>query len=120
MSIKAAVVGFLVSHIHGMSTNTTSNTISGASIFNSIWSLMMSFLKDIINSFMNLLNAIFGGIGGAIGNVFSNWGYNVSSTFGVWAPVGMVVILGVSGFVLYVFMDLYRGEKDIDEDEADV
>lgn len=120
MSIKAALIGFVASHIHAMSTNTTSNTISGASIFNSIWGLMMGFLSDIINSFMNLLNAIFGGIGTAIGNVFSNWGFNVSSTFGVWAPVGMVAILGISGFVLWVFLDLYRGEKDVSESEGDL
>lgn len=116
MSLKAWVAG----HIVAMTSNTTSGTISGASIFSSIWSLAMSFFKDILDSFMNLLNAIFGGIGGAIGTVFSNWGYSVTGTFGVWAPVGMVAILGVSGFVLWVFLDLYRGEKDISEDEGDL
>lgn len=116
MSLKALIIGHLVA----MSTNTTSNTVSGASIFSSIWSLAMSFFSDIINSFMGLLNAIFGGIGGAIGTVFSNWGYSVSGTFGVWAPVGMVSILGVSGFVIWVFLDLFRGEKDISEEEGDL
>lgn len=116
MSVKAWIAGHLVA----MATNTTANTVSGSSIFSSIWSLAMSFFKDILNSFVGLLNAIFGGIGGAIGTVFSNWGYSVSGTFGVWAPVGMVSILGVSGFVIWVFLDLYRGEKDISEDEADM
>ena len=121
MSIKMALLLFVSAHVHPLTaTNTTAGAISGSSIFNSIWNLMSGFFSSIMTQIENLLGDIFGGIGGAINNVFSNWGYSVSNTFGIWAPLGMIVILGVSGFVLYVFLDLYRGEKDVAEDEDDL
>ncbi|MHB8560227.1 MAG: hypothetical protein ACYDAP_03565 [Thermoplasmataceae archaeon] len=112
MSIKM----FIFSHFQAMATS----GISGSSIFSSIWTLVMKFFGGILSGILTLLNDVFNGIGGAIGNVFSNWGYTVTNTFGVWAPMGMIVVLGLSGFVLYVFIDLYRGEKDVAEDEADI
>ena len=94
------------------------SAISGNAIFSSIWTLVMKFFGGILSGILTLLNDVFNGIGGAIGNVFSNWGYSVTGTYGVWAPAGMVIILGVTGFILYIFVDLYRGEKDVAEDES--
>ena len=110
MSIKI----FIFSHFQAMATS----AISGNAIFSSIWTLVMKFFGGILSGILTLLNDVFNGIGGAIGNVFSNWGYSVTGTYGVWAPAGMVIILGVTGFILYIFVDLYRGEKDVAEDES--
>ena len=112
MSIKV----FIFSHFQALTTS----AISGNAIFTSIWTLVMKFFGGILSGILTLLNDVFNGIGGAIGNVFSNWGYSVTGTYGVWAPAGMVIILGVTGFILYIFIDLYRGEKDVAEDEADI
>ncbi|MHB8560659.1 MAG: hypothetical protein ACYDAP_05765 [Thermoplasmataceae archaeon] len=116
MSIKI----FIFSHFPSFMSVRTTCAISGSSIFSSIWTLVMKFFGGILSGILTLLNDVFNGIGGAIGNVFSNWGYSVTNTFGVWAPMGMIVVLGVTGFVLYIFIDLYRGEKDVAEDEADI
>ena len=115
MSIKI----FIFSHFQALTTSGTSG-ISGNSIFSSIWTLVMKFFGGILSGILTLLNDVFNGIGGAIGNVFSNWGYTVTNTYGVWAPAGMVIVLGITGFIMYIFIDLYRGEKDVAEDEADI
>ena len=119
MSIKMALIGFVSTHVTAFTTS-SSSTISGSSIFSSIWDLVMKFFGGILSGILSLVDDVFSGIGGAIGNVFSNWGYSVTNAYGVWAPLGMIIVLGVTGFVLYVFIDLYRGEKDVAEDEADL
>jgi hypothetical protein len=119
MSVKMALIGFVSTHVTPLTTS-SSSTISGSSIFSSIWDLVMKFFGGIMSGILTLVNDVFSGIGGAIGNVFSNWGYAVTNAYGVWAPLGMVIVLGLSGFVLYIFIDLYRGEKDVAEDEADL
>ena len=116
MSIKMAIM----SHLPTFLSIRTTCAISGSSIFSSIWNLVMKFFGGILSGILTLLGDVFTGIGGAIGNVFSNWGYSVTGAYGVWAPAGMVIILGVTGFILYIFVDLYRGEKDVAEDEADI
>ena len=114
-----ALIGFVSAHVSPLTTS-SSSTISGSSIFSSIWNLVMKFFGGIMSGILTLVGDVFNGIGGAIGNVFSNWGYSVTSTYGVWAPAGMVIVLGVTGFILYIFIDLYRGEKDVAEDESDI
>ena len=104
----------LIAHAIAASTgNTTSTTISGASIFNGIWNLFLNFLGGIFSGIEGLMNDIFGGIGSSVMQVFQSWGFSVSSTYGVWAPVGLVLTLGVAGFLIYIFFDAYGVEKDI-------
>ena len=101
-------------------TNTTSTTISGSTIFNGIWNLALNFLGGILTGVENLLNDIFGGIGSSIMQVFQSWGFSVSSTYGVWAPAGLVLTLGVAGFLIYIFMDAIGLEKDVLGGEEDL
>ena len=98
----------------------SSGTVTGSSIFSSIWNLILGFLSGILTGIETLLNDIFGGIGGSISSVFSQWGYSVSGTFGVWAPVGLVVVLSAAGAVLYLMIDFFGIEKDIASDEEEI
>ena len=116
MSLKAMLAHLVLS----ATGNTTSTTISGASIFNGIWNLFLKFLGGILTGINNLMGDIFGGIGSSIMQVFQSWGFSVSSTYGGWAPVGLVLTLGVAGFLIYIFFDAYGVEKDILGAEEDL
>lgn len=102
----------LVAHLIVVSTgSTTSTTISGASIFNGIWNLFLNFPGGIFSGIGGLMNDIFGGIGSSIMQVFQSWGFSDSSTYRVWAPVGLVVTLGAAGFVIYIFLMLTASRR---------
>ena len=103
-----------------MPLSTSTGTVTGSSIFSSIWNLILGFLSGILTGIETLMNDIFGGIGGSISSVFSLWGYNVSGTFGVWAPVGLVVVLSAAGAVLYLMIDFFGIEKDVASDEEEI
>ena len=103
-----------------MPLSTSTGSVTGSSIFSSIWNLIMGFLSGILTGIETLMNDIFGGIGGAISSVFSQWGYSVSGTFGVWAPVGLVVVLSAAGAVLYLMIDFFGIEKDVASDEEEI
>ena len=115
---KIGKIPFLALGFIPLSTST--GTVTGSSIFSSIWNLIMGFLSGILKGIETLVNDIFGGIGGSISSVFSQWGYNVSGTFGVWAPVGLVVVLSAAGAVLYLMIDFFGIEKDVASDEEEI
>ena len=103
-----------------MPLSTSTGSVTGSSIFSSIWNLIMGFLSGILTGIETLMNDIFGGIGGSISSVFSQWGYSVSGTFGVWAPVGLVVVLSAAGAVLYLMIDFFGIEKNVASDEEEI
>ena len=115
---KVGKIPFLALGFMPLSTST--GTVTGSSIFSSIWNLILGFLSGILTGIETLMNDIFGGIGGSISSVFSQWGYNVAGTFGVWAPVGLVVVLSASGAVLYLMIDFFGIEKDVASDEEEI
>ena len=115
---KVGKIPFLALGFIPLSTST--GTVTGSSIFSSIWNLIMGFLSGILTGIETLMNDIFGGIGGSISSVFSQWGYSVSGTFGVWAPVGLVVVLSAAGAVLYLMIDFFGIEKDVASDEEEI
>ena len=115
---KVGKIPFLALGFMPLSTSTGS--VTGSSIFSSIWNLIMGFLSGILTGIETLMNDIFGGIGGSISSVFSQWGYSVSGTFGVWAPVGLVVVLSAAGAVLYLMIDFFGIEKDVASDEEEI
>ncbi|AKA48531.1 hypothetical protein IX51_04800 [uncultured archaeon] len=92
----------------------------GMTIFNSIWKLVMGFLGGILDGVNLLMKDTFGGIGQAIMQVFQSWGFSVNSQFGVWAPVGLVLVLGVAGALIYVMFDAIGIEKDVLHGEEDI
>ena len=116
---KVGKIPFLALGFIPLSTTST-GTVTGSSIFSSIWNLIMGFLSGILTGIETLMNDIFGGIGGSVSSVFSQWGYSVSGTFGVWAPVGLVVVLSAAGAVLYLMIDFFGIEKDVASDEEEI
>ena len=64
-------------------------------------------LNPIIEFFKALLNFILAPFK-AIGDVFNSWAQNLYSSVGVWAPVVAVVIVGISLFIIYLFLRFKR------------
>lgn len=102
------------------STNTTASGINSAGIFNSIWTLVNSFLTEIVNDLGTFINEmIVQALGQSFVTIFSNWGYAVSNE-GIWAPLIGILVLALSGYAIYAFLDLYGIERDVLHGEEDV
>ncbi len=98
----------------------SSSGINSAGIFNSIWTLINGFLASIVTDFETLINQIVVQMfGNSFVTIFSNWGYSVSSE-GIWAPFVAVVILALTGYAVYAFIDLYGLERDVLGAERDL
>lgn len=100
--------------------STVSSGINGGNLTNSLLSPLIGFFHSILNSAEDLISTIFGGIGQSIAQIFSGWGYSVTGTAGVFAPIVMVAILGATGMIAYLFIDAYGAEKDVAGAEADL
>lgn len=98
-------------------TSSTSSTgVNGTCIWTTLWNDASGFLNTILKGFENLINGIFGGIGTSIQEVFQGWGYAVVQQTGIFAPVVIVAILALTFFVMQMFLPLYAGEKDVEEE----
>ena len=94
--------------------------INSAGIFGSIWALINGFLASIVTDFETLINQVIVQMfGNSFVTIFSNWGYSVSSE-GIWAPFVAVVILALTGYAAYAFIDLYGLERDVLGAERDL
>ena len=99
---------------------TSSSGINSAGIFNSIWTLINGFLASILKDFETLINQVIVQMfGNSFVTIFSNWGYSVSAV-GIWAPFVGIVVLALSGYAIYAFIDLYGLERDVLHGEEDV
>ena len=99
---------------------TSSSGINSAGIFNSIWSLFNGFLKGIVSDVGTFINQIIvQSLGTSFVTIFSNWGYSVSAV-GIWAPFVGIVVLALSGYAIYAFIDLYGLERDVLGAERDI
>lgn len=102
------------------SSTQTVNFSSGNSIIQGFLAPMFGFFQSILNGVSNLLNLVLGGVGASIAQIFANWGYSVSGQTGIFAPIAMVMILGATGAVAYLFLGFYGGEKDVVSAEEEV
>ncbi len=64
-------------------------------------------LKPIIDFFKALLDFILAPFK-AIGDVFSSWGKGLYDAVGVWAPLVAIFVVGLSLFILYLFLKFRR------------
>lgn len=108
--LRAAVV------VQASSTNTNSSGVNGSSLWTTLYGDAVGFGNTILKGIETLLNDIFSGIGTSIQEVFQGWGYALVQQTGIFAPIVMVAILAMSFFVLQMFMALYAGEKDVEEE----
>ena len=98
----------------------SSSGINSAGIFNSIWTLINGFLASVIGDFETLINQVIVQMfGNSFVTIFSNWGYSVSSE-GIWAPFVGIVVLALTGYAVYAFLDLYGLERDVLSGERDI
>ena len=98
----------------------SSSGINSAGIFNSIWTLINGFLASIVKDFETLINQVLVQMfGDSFVTIFSNWGYSVSAV-GIWAPFVGIVVLALTGYAVYAFIDLYGLERDVLGAERDV
>ena len=102
------------------SVSSSSSGINSAGIFNSIWTLINGFLASIVKDFETLINQVIVQMfGNSFVTIFSNWGYSVSAE-GIWAPFVGVVVLALTGYAVYAFLDLYGLERDVLSGERDI
>ena len=102
------------------SVSSSSSGINSAGIFNSIWTLINGFLKGIVSDVGTFINQIIvQSLGTSFVTIFSNWGYSVSAE-GIWAPFVGIVVLALSGYAIYAFIDLYGLERDVLHGEEDI
>ena len=100
--------------------SSSSSSINSSSIFSDIWGIINTFLKDMVNDVGTLINELLvQSLGGSFVTIFSNWGYAVSSE-GIWAPFVAILVLALSGYALYAFIDLYGIERDVLHGEEDI
>ncbi|MCL5794528.1 MAG: hypothetical protein M1138_06880 [Candidatus Thermoplasmatota archaeon] len=103
-----------------VSDSSSSSGINASSIFSDIWGIVNSFLKGIVSDIGTFINQIIvQSLGNSFVTIFSNWGYSVSSE-GIWAPFVAIVVLALSGYALYAFIDLYGLERDVLHGEEDI
>lgn len=102
------------------SSTQTVNFSSGNSIIQGFLAPMFGFFQSILDGVSNLLNLIMGGVGTSIAQIFANWGYSVSGQAGIFAPIAMVLILGASGAVVYLFLGFFGAEKDVVSTEEEL
>ena len=101
-------------------SSTSTSTNWGSNLSSWFFGLFESAGSSLLHTFLGAINTLVSGIFGSISEVFSNWGYSVSGQAGIFAPILVVAILGLSGLLLFAFFDLFGAEKDEGEVEADV
>ena len=103
-----------------VSSGSGSAGINSAGIFGAIWALINGFLSNLVTDFGTLFNEILvQSLGSSFVTIFSNWGYSVSSE-GIWAPFVAVLVLALTGYAVYAFIDLYGLERDVLGAERDL
>jgi len=102
-------------------TSTSGGTINGSTILSDIWGAFSTFFNAILTDITTLINEILvQSLGASFVTIFTNWGYSVSNGYGIWAPLIAILVLALSGYALYAFMDLYGIERDILHGEEDI
>ncbi len=88
-------------------------------ILTDIWGLVYSLLQSLFADISQLIGDATGGFGNSIVTMFNNWASSLYG-IGIWEPVMFVVVIGVSGALIYLFFDAYGIEKDVVHGEEDL
>lgn len=92
---------------------------SASSIFSFFWTLVSGFVYFIVGQVESVLSSLFSGLSFSFIDVFQSFGV-ASSKYGVWGPVMLVVGIGTSIMVGYLFMVFIGAEKDVTGVEDDL
>jgi len=85
-------------------------------IANGIVNGAIALFNTIISGILSSVQSILAGFGLMINNPLQTWAYDVAYGSNQLAiPLIFTVILGISIFILLVFIDIFGIEKDIDE-----
>jgi len=85
-------------------------------IANGIVNGLIALFNTIISGILSSVQSILTGFGLMINNPLQTWAYDVAYGSNQLAiPLIFTVILGISIFILLVFIDIFGIEKDIDE-----
>jgi len=90
-------------------------------------SIISDVASGIVNGLIDLFNTVISGILSSVQSILTGFGLMVENPLQTWAynvaygsnqlaiPLIFTVILGISIFILLVFIDIFGIEKDIDE-----
>ena len=90
-------------------------------------SIISDVASGIVNGLIDLFNTVISGILSSVQSILTGFGLIVENPLQTWAynvaygsnqlaiPLIFTVILGISIFILLVFIDIFGIEKDIDE-----
>jgi len=85
-------------------------------VANGVVSGLIDLFNTIISGILSSVQSILAGFGLMIQNPLQTWAYDVAYGSNQLAiPLIFTVILGISIFILLVFIDIFGIEKDIDE-----
>ena len=92
-----------------------------------VYSIISDIANGLVNGLIGLFNTIISGILSSVQSILARFGLMVENPLQTWAydvaygnnqlaiPFIFTVILGISIFILLLFIDIFGIEKDIDE-----
>ena len=96
----------------GSGASACGSSLNGSTLFCDIWNMLSLIFTPVLTALGDAFSTILGAFADGIGTMFTQWG-NSFYGFGIWAPLMVVISLGVAAFVGYYFMDMEGVEGDI-------
>ncbi len=90
------------------------------SLVSGLISLFLSFFQGIVWTLDGAFSTAINGILGFVGVPFGTWSQYVANNGGYIIPIIFVGILGVSGVLVFFFVDAYGFELDLRGGEKDI
>ncbi len=82
-------------------------------VFTFFYKLILSFFEAIETVIVTNSNDVAGIFGGGISQIFDNYA-NSMLGLGIWAPLVMIVSIGIAGGIIYIILDMAGSVRAID------
>lgn len=73
--------------------------------------ILSQFLSQIFNMFNQMVQYIIEAPGNSFNTIMQNWGQSFSS-YGIIIPVVFVIIVGITGAIIYTFLEMNKSIDD--------
>jgi len=73
--------------------------------------ILSQFLSQIFNMFSQMVQYVIEAPGNSFNTIMENWGQSFSS-YGIIIPVVFVIIVGITGAIIYTFIEMNKSIDD--------
>jgi len=73
--------------------------------------ILSQFLSQIFNMFNQMVQYVIEAPGNSFNTIMQNWGQSFSS-YGIIIPVVFVIIVGITGAIIYTFLEMNKSIDD--------